>query len=188
MGTLNTHLAQLVRALILVYPLCLIHSRKGNRLHVGSIPSTSTMMDNSRKIEAQKLYDKIGNIKKVAKILHTSYEALKKFIVFKERPHRQIKPVRDTSKYRNIVKQKLIDYKGGKCQICGYNRCINALEFHHLNPKEKDFTISGGTKSFEHIKPEVDKCILVCANCHREIHAGLININLISSRSRVQVL
>ena len=64
MGTLNTHLAQLVRALILVYPLCLIHSRKGNRLHVGSIPSTSTMMDNSRKIEAQELYDEIVNIKK----------------------------------------------------------------------------------------------------------------------------
>ena len=47
------------------------------------------MMDSNRKIEAQKLYDEVGNIKKVAKMLHTSYEALKKFIVFKERPHRQ---------------------------------------------------------------------------------------------------
>jgi hypothetical protein len=143
---------------------------------VGSIPSASTMISEDRKIEAQRLYDEIGNIKIVAKTLHISYEALKKFIVFKDRPKRQIKPVRDTSEYRVNVKQRLIDYKGGKCQICGYNRCINALEFHHINPKEKDFTISGGTKSFNTLKLEVDKCILVCSNCHREIHAGLIQI------------
>ena len=161
---------------ILAYPLCLIHSRKGNRLHVGSIPPASTMISEDRKVEAQKLYDKVGNIKVVAKTLHISYEALKKFIVFKKRPNRQIKPVRDTSRYRSIVKQRLIEYKGGRCQICGYNKCMNALEFHHLNPQEKDFTISGGTKSFESLKPEIDKCILVCANCHREIHAGLIKI------------
>ena len=143
---------------------------------MGSIPSASTMISEDRKIEAQRLYDKIGNIKIVAKTLHISYEALKKFIVFKDRPKRQIKPVRDTSEYRVNVKQRLIDYKGGKCQVCGYNRCINALEFHHINPKEKDFTISGGTKSFNTLKLEVDKCILVCSNCHREIHAGLIQI------------
>lgn len=133
------------------------------------------MLNEERKIEAQNLYDKVGNIKIVAKTLHISYEVLKKFIIFKERPKRNIKPVRDTSKYRNTIKQRLVEYKGGKCQICGYNRCINALEFHHLNPKEKDFTISGGTKSFDSLKPEVDKCILVCSNCHREIHAGLIS-------------
>lgn len=63
---------------ILAYPLCLIHSRKGNRLHVGSIPSASTMISEDRKVEAQKLYDKVGNIKVVAKTLHISYEALKK--------------------------------------------------------------------------------------------------------------
>ena len=143
---------------------------------MGSIPSASTMISEDRKIEAQRLYDEIGNIKIVAKTLHISYEALKKFIVFKDRPKRQIKPVRDTSEYRVNVKQRLIDYKGGKYQICGYNRCINALEFHHINPKEKDFTISGGTKSFNTLKLEVDKCILVCSNCHREIHAGLIQI------------
>jgi hypothetical protein len=143
---------------------------------VGSIPSASTMISENRKIEAQRLYDEIGNIKIVAKTLHISYEALRKFIVFKNRPKRQIKPVRNTSEYRVNIKQRLVDYKGGKCQICGYNRCINALEFHHVNPEEKDFTISGGTKSFDTLKPEIDKCILVCSNCHREIHAGLIKI------------
>lgn len=134
------------------------------------------MISEDRKMEAQRLYDEIGNIKIVAKTLHISYEALRKFIVFKNRPKRQIKPVRNTSEYRVNIKQRLVDYKGGKCQICGYNRCINALEFHHVNPEEKDFTISGGTKSFDTLKPEIDKCILVCSNCHREIHAGLIKI------------
>lgn len=133
-------------------------------------------MTETEKLEAQQLYDEIGNIKEVALLLNTSYQTLKKFIVFKERPNRpSIKKPRDTSDYRRNVKRRLIEYKGGKCQICGYNRCINALEFHHLDPNEKDFTISGGTKSFESLKPEVDKCILVCSNCHREIHAGLIS-------------
>ena len=135
------------------------------------------MISEDRKQEAQKLYDSIGNIKIVAKKLHISYEALKKFIVFKDRPKRQIKPARDTSKYRSNIKEKLVAYKGGRCQICGYDRCINALEFHHLNPQEKDFTISGGTKSLNLLLPEVDKCILVCSNCHREIHAGIIEYN-----------
>lgn len=54
----------------------------------------------------------------------------------------------------------------------GYNKCIAALEFHHLDPNEKDFGIasSGATRTFEKIKVELDKCIMVCANCHREIH------------------
>ena len=70
-------------------------------------------------------------------------------------------------------KLEAIEYKGGKCERCGYNKCIQALDFHHINPKEKDFTISGGTKSFESLKSELDKCILVCKNCHSEIHAGI---------------
>ena len=73
--------------------------------------------------------------------------------------------------YRRKIKERLVAYKGGKCEICGYNKCINALEFHHINPGEKDFTI-GTFKvlSFQKCKQEVDKCMLVCSNCHREIH------------------
>ncbi len=69
-------------------------------------------------------------------------------------------------------KQLSLEYKGGKCVICDYDRCQSALEFHHLNPKEKDFSISQGrlTTFNDKIKKELDKCILVCANCHREIH------------------
>ena len=72
-----------------------------------------------------------------------------------------------------------MEYKGGKCEICGYDRCATALEFHHINPDEKEFGIGqkGYTRSFEKNKEEVDKCILVCANCHREIHEGLIDLD-----------
>ena len=73
---------------------------------------------------------------------------------------------------RRRNKIRLVEYKGGKCEICGYNKCIDALEFHHLNPEEKDFGLScGDTRSLERLKVEADKCIMVCANCHREIHA-----------------
>jgi len=73
---------------------------------------------------------------------------------------------------RKKVKELAIEYKGGSCQKCGYNKCNAALEFHHLDPSEKDFSISasGNTRGWELIKKELDKCILVCANCHREIH------------------
>lgn len=74
--------------------------------------------------------------------------------------------------FRQRRKFNLVEYKGGKCEICGYNKCLDSLHFHHLDKKEKDFGISekGTTRSWEIHKSEVDKCILVCANCHHEIH------------------
>ncbi len=67
-----------------------------------------------------------------------------------------------------------IEYKGGCCQSCGYKKCFKALEFHHKDPKEKDFNIfsKSHSRSWERVKNEIDKCMLVCANCHREIHAN----------------
>lgn len=76
------------------------------------------------------------------------------------------------SNKRRKNKIALVEYKGGKCEICGYNKCIEALAFHHLDPSQKDFGVSNGDiKSLETLKREVDKCILVCNNCHAEIHA-----------------
>ncbi len=68
-----------------------------------------------------------------------------------------------------------LEYKGNKCQICGYDKCIRALEFHHLKKEEKSFGLSesGLTRSWAKILVELDKCILLCANCHREVEAGL---------------
>lgn len=71
------------------------------------------------------------------------------------------------------VKEKCLEYKGGKCQICGYNKCSRALSFHHISGK-KEFGISGAhTRKWESIMEELNKCILVCANCHMEIHDGM---------------
>lgn len=73
---------------------------------------------------------------------------------------------------RHRIKQELVNYKGGKCEICGYNKCLNALDFHHKNKEDKSFALNAANynRSIEELKKEVDKCILVCANCHREIH------------------
>lgn len=77
---------------------------------------------------------------------------------------------------RRLVKEKAIAYKGGKCSICGYNKCNRALAFHHLDPETKDFSIShkGISRSWEKIKQELDKCILVCHNCHSELHENIL--------------
>ena len=69
------------------------------------------------------------------------------------------------------LKQQAVAYKGGSCEDCGYNRCLAALEFHHLDPAEKDPSwASMKMWSFDRVKPELDKCALLCANCHRERH------------------
>lgn len=80
---------------------------------------------------------------------------------------------RDTIQRGRKLKLECIKYKGGKCIKCGYKKCPAALDFHHRNPKEKDFSLCkkyGCRKINERIKKELDKCDLVCANCHREIH------------------
>jgi transposase len=81
-------------------------------------------------------------------------------------------------KYR-IFKKEMVDYKGGECQCCGYNNCFHALDFHHINPKTKSFAIANTTKRkiTQEVAEELDKCILVCSNCHREIHAGYIDLD-----------
>jgi len=81
-------------------------------------------------------------------------------------------------KRREILKQKAIEYKGGKCICCEYNKCVSALEFHHIDPSKKDFNLGskGKTRSWEKIKIELDKCVLLCANCHREVHSGMIEL------------
>ena len=82
---------------------------------------------------------------------------------------------------RRAIKRNFVRHKGGQCQICGYDKCIEDLPLHHKDPKSKDFSISALRQYTEEAMKlyynEVDKCILTCANCHAEIHAGLIDIN-----------
>lgn len=72
------------------------------------------------------------------------------------------------------LKEQAIQYKGGKCASCGYMKYQGALEFHHTDSAEKEFSIAKSKNTnFEKIKSELDKCILLCSNCHREVHAKL---------------
>lgn len=127
--------------------------------------------------ELQELYDQIGNIKKVALIVGISYNRLSKVLKLKKRPEPKSGYQRIKDR-RHQTKSKLVAYKGGKCQVCGYNKCNDALEFHHIDPSTKSFTISSSNiyKNMNKLKEEVDKCMLVCSNCHKEIHAGLVNV------------
>lgn len=79
-----------------------------------------------------------------------------------------------TSDFRRRRKENLIKICGGKCNICGYSRSKSALEFHHINPEEKEYGISskGTCHNFDKDIAEVKKCILLCSNCHREVHDG----------------
>jgi 5-methylcytosine-specific restriction endonuclease McrA len=92
--------------------------------------------------------------------------------------------VEAVDKRRRVTKLKAVEYKGGKCQECGYHKCVDALEFHHTTPGEKDFSISdtGATRSWDKIKLELNKCVLLCSNCHRETHASLRNKNQVVLR------
>ena len=85
--------------------------------------------------------------------------------------------VRKVVEWRRRVKQQLVEYKGGECRVCGYNKCVEALDFHHIDESTKEFGLSGSTKSFERQKAESDKCVLLCSNCHRELHAGVLTLN-----------
>lgn len=69
-------------------------------------------------------------------------------------------------------KQERVDYLGGKCIVCGYNKCIGALDFHHREPASKLFNLSDKLQTglTKEITEELDKCDLLCANCHREVH------------------
>lgn len=79
------------------------------------------------------------------------------------------------AKRRKTVKQKALQHLGGKCIYCSYNKYPGALEFHHKSAHTKEFGIGmkGYSRSWAKVQNELDKCILVCSNCHKEIHAGL---------------
>jgi 5-methylcytosine-specific restriction endonuclease McrA len=92
---------------------------------------------------------------------------------------RRKRNVEHVQRRRKKVKKMAIEYKGGSCQECGYDKCDEALDFHHKDPNEKDFAIGakGYTRSWDKVKEELDKCVMLCSNCHREVHAGVREIS-----------
>ncbi len=73
------------------------------------------------------------------------------------------------NKKRLTKRYQIISERGGKCERCGYSKCLSALEFHHNNASEKEMLVTGNF-SMERLRGEAKKCTLLCANCHREEH------------------
>lgn len=97
---------------------------------------------------------KNGNSKPTFRCMKCSAEAV----------HRNVQAKRDRA-YAEIA---------SACKLCGYNRCISALEWHHLDPSKKEITPAKVfSRSWDNIVKELIKCVLLCANCHREVHAGM---------------
>lgn len=82
------------------------------------------------------------------------------------------------SRRRRRVKQILVDEHGGQCILCGYSRHVGALEFHHVDPATKSFSLgqAGVTRSLDKARGEAAKCVLLCANCHAEVEAGIVSL------------
>lgn len=80
---------------------------------------------------------------------------------------------------RRRIKQILVAEHGGECLLCGYARHIGALEFHHVDPAEKAFSLgqAGVTRSLAKARVEAAKCALLCANCHAEVEAGIVTVS-----------
>lgn len=133
----------------------------------------------SEKQEILEYFNKTNSLSKTCNNFKQYNRASIRLILLKQGvSFRQYKSKKEKSR-QNVInlitwkkrkKKELVEYKGGKCEKCGYDKCIEALEFHHLDPKQKDFTIAGSSYSIERMKQEVDKCILICSNCHRELH------------------
>jgi transcriptional regulator with XRE-family HTH domain len=131
---------------------------------------------NDYEIDLLKIFYKTNSIEKtmkefgVSRSTITKYTENKRFLYDNDDDRRKSNYVR-VKTFRRKTKQRAVEYKGGECSICSYNKSINALDFHHLDPKEKDFNLSANmSMSWDKIVKELDKCILVCSNCHREIH------------------
>jgi transposase len=79
---------------------------------------------------------------------------------------------------RRKVKQVLVEDAGGRCKLCGYDRYIGALHFHHVDPASKSFHLSeqGVTRSLAVARAEAGKCVLLCSNCHAEVEAGVVSL------------
>lgn len=88
-----------------------------------------------------------------------------------------------TALQKRAIKKRLVELKGGKCSICGYDRCLAALNFHHTEPGKKEFALSNAKRQpWAKVLKELKKCILVCSNCHMELHSAETGIEPITAQ------
>jgi hypothetical protein len=114
--------------------------------------------------------------KQIAKLIPCSLATVNYYLT-KDGKEKVLKRQQNTRpQRRDFLRKKYRDFLNGSCCKCGYSKCIDALHFHHLDPKTKKFTITDAVynrvkATEEEIYEEIAKCILVCANCHSEIHS-----------------
>jgi hypothetical protein len=84
------------------------------------------------------------------------------------------------TQWRRRAKRILVEEAGGCCALCGYDRCLAALEFHHIDPAQKRFGLGsrGLARRIDTLREEARKCVLLCGNCHAEVEAGLVEVAL----------
>ena len=75
--------------------------------------------------------------------------------------------------FHEKIRREIVNAFGGKCIICGYSKCIRALDFHHIDPTTKELNLSLKGLSRSRVFREAEKCVLLCSNCHREVEAGV---------------
>lgn len=124
--------------------------------------------------QIQEYHDQGNSLRKCAKKFGFHRTSIsKKIIVNKSKmsdDEVRLAMSRKVVNWRQKAKEKLVSSMGGKCSKCGYSKCIHALHFHHTDPSQKDFTISGKSWSYDRLSREVGKCVLLCSNCHAEEH------------------
>ena len=105
---------------------------------------------------------------------------IKKCILLCDNCHRELHYNEKKYEERRKTKEVIVNFKGNKCEICGYSKCLAALTFHHKNEKEKNYEIAKISLRIENINElnddmflELEKCELLCANCHREKHIDI---------------
>lgn len=95
----------------------------------------------------------------------------------------------NANRQRNSTKKRCVEYKGGSCECCGYKKSLFSLDFHHRNPLEKEFSISGKLSwRWEKLRKELDKCNLLCRNCHGEHHEAIFLASILTRRIAANTL
>lgn len=155
------------------------HCKRYGLNYIEGFPDTRKIKD--KKIEKIINYYKTHTIDETAKKFNISKTTVKRYskkiiikkILLSEEERVKRNYVRVKTR-RQKLKEIAVKYKGGKCERCGYDKCIWAFDFHHKKPNKKDFSISTYYYlAWDKIKKELDKCIMICSNCHREIHFDL---------------
>ncbi len=139
------------------------------------IPGITPQKLSASNIEKIKEYYQTHTLKETSDKFNVSHSTIKRYsdnkrIILND-DERKKNNYKRVCNHRQKIKKKSVDYKGGKCEICGYDKSIWSLHFHHINSAEKTFSISEyGNLAWKTIQKELDKCKIICANCHGELH------------------